>query len=338
MPTSPSRIEVRAPASSRGARRRGQRPRRRRPRTRSPAAASASALASRCARAARRRAATAPSSVHAASCSASRPSTAPLTNTSGTPAGSSASAAGPRRRAACTVLIRLRLRVERHLADAREGGAQAGDVDAGAVRRGQQRRLRRVAEQRQLAVGRRARRRRRCTAARPDGEQAVTAGRVPHRRYRAPRSSGVGAGDVDDGDGHPVLGQRAGLVRADDRHRAERLDGGELADERVAAQHPLRADRQREGHDGGQALGDDRHGDADRGEHQLRQRLAGQRAEGDDEEGDGHPAERELLADAVEPLLQRRLRGGDALQHRGDAARARWPCPSRSRCPGRGRR
>ena len=43
------------------------------------------------------------------------------------------------------------------------------------------------------------------------------------------------AGHVEHRHGHAVLGQGAGLVRADDGDRAQRLDGRQLADQRVAA-------------------------------------------------------------------------------------------------------
>src|SRR5690606_13419798 len=54
---------------------------------------------------------------------------------------------------------------------------------------------------------------------------------------------------------HLVLGERAGLVRADGRGAAERLDGGQAADERVALHHLAHAERQVNGDDGRQALG-----------------------------------------------------------------------------------
>ena len=69
---------------------------------------------------------------------------------------------------------------------------------------------------------------------------------------------------------HPALGQGAGLVGGEHGHRAERLDGGEPADQGVAGGHPPGAQRQREGDHGRQGLGDGRDDEADRGDdHQL---------------------------------------------------------------------
>ena len=54
--------------------------------------------------------------------------------------------------------------------------------------------------------------------------------------------------------GHLVAGQRTGLVGADHRHRAERLNGREAPNNRIAACHTLDADRQRDRHDRRQAF------------------------------------------------------------------------------------
>ena len=55
-------------------------------------------------------------------------------------------------------------------------------------------------------------------------------------------------------DGHLVLGQRAGLIGADDGGAAERLDRGQLPDEHVASDHALDAEGQGDGDDGGKAF------------------------------------------------------------------------------------
>ena len=72
-------------------------------------------------------------------------------------------------------------------------------------------------------------------------------------------------------DGHAVLRERTGLVRADDLRAAERLDCREPADDRTAAAHVRHTDRQHDRHDRGQPLrnGRDRkaHGDEERVEH-----------------------------------------------------------------------
>ncbi|KAI3492974.1 hypothetical protein L1887_42349 [Cichorium endivia] len=76
---------------------------------------------------------------------------------------------------------------------------------------------------------------------------------------------GVFGGEAAD-DGHLVGGERAGLVRADDRDRAERLDRRQLLDDGLAVRHAQHAERERDGDDDGQALGDggygERHADA----------------------------------------------------------------------------
>ena len=66
---------------------------------------------------------------------------------------------------------------------------------------------------------------------------------------------------------HLVLGEGAGLVGADHRRAAERLDRREPLDESVAAGHPLGAHRQRQRHRRQQALGHEGHDHPQR-EHQ----------------------------------------------------------------------
>ena len=62
------------------------------------------------------------------------------------------------------------------------------------------------------------------------------------------------ARDVERAHGHFADGQGAGLVRADDRRRAERLDRRQFAHERAAAGHAQHAERERNRDDGRQAL------------------------------------------------------------------------------------
>jgi hypothetical protein len=62
---------------------------------------------------------------------------------------------------------------------------------------------------------------------------------------------------------HLVAGERAGLVGADGGDRAQGLHRRQAADDGVARGHALHADGERDGHDGGQALGDGGHGEAD---------------------------------------------------------------------------
>ena len=71
-------------------------------------------------------------------------------------------------------------------------------------------------------------------------------------------------------DRHLVAGQRSGLVRADHRHRSERLHARQPADQRVAGHHPLQADGEHERDDRRQPL---RHG-GHREAHPAQQHLA----------------------------------------------------------------
>ena len=61
------------------------------------------------------------------------------------------------------------------------------------------------------------------------------------------------------GDSHLVGGERAGLVRADDRRAAERLHRRQRAHDRVLARHPPRAERETRRDHRRQTLGDRRH-------------------------------------------------------------------------------
>ena len=67
-------------------------------------------------------------------------------------------------------------------------------------------------------------------------------------------------------DGHLVLGEGTGLVGADGLCAAKGLDGGKLADDCLALGHLGHAERQHDGHDGDQALGDGSNGERD-GDH-----------------------------------------------------------------------
>ena len=55
-----------------------------------------------------------------------------------------------------------------------------------------------------------------------------------------------------------AVGQRAGLVDADDVDAGERLDGGQALDERSAARHARRADGERDRGEQDEALGHER--------------------------------------------------------------------------------
>ena len=77
---------------------------------------------------------------------------------------------------------------------------------------------------------------------------------------------------------HLVAGQRAGLVGADHRDRAQRLDRRQAADDGVAPRHGLHADRQRDRQHRRQALGDRCDREADDRHEQLRERADARRS------------------------------------------------------------
>ena len=78
------------------------------------------------------------------------------------------------------------------------------------------------------------------------------------------------AGDVESAHGHFADRQGAGLVRADDRRRAERLDCWQFAHERAAAGHAQHAERERHRDDGRQPFRHGGHSEADRGHRQFK--------------------------------------------------------------------
>src|ERR1043166_5268641 len=124
---------------------------------------------------------------------------------------------------------------------------------------------------------------------------------------------------------HLVLGEGAGLVGADHRGAAQGLDGGELADERMALDHRAHAEREADRDHRRQPFGDRRDREADRGHEELDQRLflGGQVVERggqeglvvgvdedavDEEQAADHEADgAERLGELVEAHLQRRV-------------------------------
>ena len=109
--------------------------------------------------------------------------------------------------------------------------------------------------------------------------------------------------------GHLVLGQGAGLVRADDLGAAQGLHGGELADDGVALGHVGHADGQHDGHHRGQALGDGGHSQA-HGHHEGAddgvdvEPARPQQAEGEDEHADAQHQDAEDSAELAQLPLQ----------------------------------
>jgi len=77
----------------------------------------------------------------------------------------------------------------------------------------------------------------------------------------------------DSAHSHFVLGQRAGLVGADERHRTKGLDGGQAADDGVPCRHPLDTYSERHRHDGRKSLWDGRNRHANHGHECFRKRI-----------------------------------------------------------------
>lgn len=107
------------------------------------------------------------------------------------------------------------------------------------------------------------------------------------------------ASRVEDGHRHPVLREGPGLVGADDRDRAQGLDGRKLPDEGPAREHALGGQSERHRDDGGKPLGDGRHGHADRGQEHQPDGLSAQQTE---REEYGHHRQRRAGQDPAEPL------------------------------------
>jgi hypothetical protein len=128
-------------------------------------------------------------------------------------------------------------------------------------------------------------------------------------------------GEADGAHGHLVAGQRAGLVGADRRDRAQRLDGRQAADDGVAPCHALDPDGEGDGHHRGEALGDGGDRDGDGGEEHLAP-VAGpdDDADGEGQGGKAEDREAQRLRERVEALHQRRLELLDVGEHAADPA------------------
>src|SRR5690606_30972142 len=188
------------------------------------------------------------------------------------------------------------------------GGIAARDpcavllLDAGAVgeRRGAER-----GEEERVVVG---------------GEDAAILADLAFGRVPGAGEADLAAIEPEHGGGLFARRESAGLVGADGGDGAERLDGGQAADERVAAGHAAEPERERDGGDGGQAFGHGGDGERDAGLEHLPERDALCGAERDDETGN---AEREVggaAAELVELPLERGPFLDDAADQLADAA------------------
>ena len=125
---------------------------------------------------------------------------------------------------------------------------------------------------------------------------------------------------------HLVAGQRAGLVGADDRHRAQRFGGRQAADDGMARRHALHADGQRDRHDRRQALGDGRYRDADHHHEGVADGVvAEEEGEEEDQRRDDQNAGGELAGKTVHLADERRLQRFDRAKQDADAAEFALP-------------
>ncbi len=121
-------------------------------------------------------------------------------------------------------------------------------------------------------------------------------------------------------DRHLILGQGAGLVRADDGGAAEGFHGGQLADDGATVRHAGDADGEHDGERRGQSFGNGADGEGDGRHEHVDRRFAASHAHGEGEGGEAEDHPEEQLAELGDLAGER---GGDL--HRlgdepGDAA------------------
>ena len=227
----------------------------------------------------------------------------------------------------------LAIGIERQFADPRHRLEEGLLAQATAKRRDEQRRLRGIPEAHHLSVFRRPMERgvvaqRTADEHQPDGCRAKRLGRrgavsLDERRMTVAQrfiDIQLVPGHVDDPHSHPVLRQRARLVRADDGDRTERFHCRQFADERVALEHALGPKRQRKRDDRRETLRNHGDGHADGREQHIPQRLATGNADAKHEQRDDDAPYGEPLAHGLEPLLQRRRLDANRLDERRDLA------------------
>jgi hypothetical protein len=163
----------------------------------------------------------------------------------------------------------LAVAVERDFVAARIGGTRQQP------RHVQQSDFHRVAQELRAAAGNDLAQR---VAVPRDFEQAPLLDSVVRRDLRGVVTV-FGIGKVQPLYPHAVLRQGAGFVGADHGRRAERLDRRQMADQRVAFRHALRAHRERQRHGGQQSFGHVGDDDADREYEVLPERQAQRQAE-----------------------------------------------------------
>ena len=161
-------------------------------------------------------------------------------------------------------------------------------------------------------------------------DRSAAVEKFPRRLVALARDVEVTAAGEDDArHPHEVLGERARLVRTDHGGAAERLDRGEPAHEAAGLRHPPDTGRQRDRRYGRQAFGDrrDRQEDA-RLEHEPKGAVA-QEPENRHEGRESDGQDRELPAELLGLLLERRLLAGLTGDELSDATEFRASADAR---------
>ncbi|MNM61583.1 hypothetical protein D3C81_728870 [compost metagenome] len=107
------------------------------------------------------------------------------------------------------------------------------------------------------------------------------------------------------GNGHFVLGQRAGLIRTDNRGATQGLHRRQLADDRLALDHTLHAQRQCDRHDGRQTFRNSRNGQTDPGKEHAVCRLSLQDPQQHHNNGQAKRHVNQNFAELLQTPLQR---------------------------------
>ena len=123
--------------------------------------------------------------------------------------------------------------------------------------------------------------------------------------------------------GHSVLGQRTRLVRADHGRTSERLNRGQVADNRILLSQTLHADRQHDSRNRGQTFGDRRRSQTHRRHKHRHQVVAIQHTHHKYQHADSQRCHRQILTQLIQTLLHRGFGFGHRLDHRGDLAHLR---------------
>ena len=101
----------------------------------------------------------------------------------------------------------------------------------------------------------------------------------------------------------------------------------------MAADHALDAQGQGDGHDRGQAFGDGRHGQADRGQEDVDDPPAPQETDAEDEPDQHEAGIDDPLSELFQPFLERRGLAGDGLDQAGDAPQLGGHAGLHDQCP-----